>query len=143
MREWVPTCDDYLSELMRLEGRGDADVGTCPGCGGKNGQPPLYRCISNCFSCALVCEKCCRTRHQDRPLDIIEVCLSMISYVFWTLKMRIEMERHFFRTYPTTRHRSNHTTRSSAHMRMSQPKIGQEFHGHPHERNSPRHTAVL
>lgn len=72
MREWIPRVDDYLAELIRLEGRGDADESVCPSCSGM--KTPMYRCISGCFAGDLVCEDCCKKTHSTRPLDIIEVC---------------------------------------------------------------------
>ncbi|KAJ3817509.1 hypothetical protein F5880DRAFT_1626284 [Lentinula raphanica] len=64
--------DEYLAELIRNEGRGDSDVELCYLCKqeGKEHEA-LFRC-TECFSEDLVCENCCREKHMDRPLDVVE-----------------------------------------------------------------------
>lgn len=69
---WKVHRDEYLEELIRLEGRGDL-LRRCPTCppDGESGRPQ-YRC-RDCFATDLVCLACCLSAHRDRPLDIIEV----------------------------------------------------------------------
>lgn len=69
MLEWRPFADEYLAEMVRNEGRGDSDIETCYRC---NQGVPMYRCME-CFLEDLICERCCREVHMERPLDIVEV----------------------------------------------------------------------
>ncbi|KAJ3738073.1 hypothetical protein EV360DRAFT_90862 [Lentinula raphanica] len=70
--EWKAHADEYLAEMIRNEGRGDSLIAKCFLCK-RDGDDaaPLFRCM-DCFSKNLVCEDCCRTRHEDRPLDVVE-----------------------------------------------------------------------
>ncbi|KAJ6592936.1 hypothetical protein B0H19DRAFT_919522, partial [Mycena capillaripes] len=63
--------DEYLAELLRLEGRGSVTHDFCPACPKKPAANPSYRCM-DCLFPDLVCESCCLTNHEDRPLDRIE-----------------------------------------------------------------------
>ncbi|KAJ3717362.1 hypothetical protein C8R42DRAFT_724265 [Lentinula raphanica] len=70
--EWRRFADDYLAEIIRNEGRGNANTDTCFHC--RKGSPdnvPLFRCM-DCFPEDLVCESCCRKMHEFRPLDVVE-----------------------------------------------------------------------
>lgn len=88
--------DEYLEELIRLEGRGDSPTTLCSSCPpGSEAGRPLYRC-RDCFSTDLVCQTCCVEAHKNRPLDIIEVRKELIL-IEWKLKMRVEMERQLLR----------------------------------------------
>ena len=62
---------EYLSELLRLEGRGDAHewAGRCMSCDGDNGT---LRC-EECMGGILECQACCLARHERLPLHIITV----------------------------------------------------------------------
>ncbi|KAE9387205.1 hypothetical protein BT96DRAFT_948552 [Gymnopus androsaceus JB14] len=66
--EWRAFADEYLAEMIRNEGRGDSDIEACYCC---SDGVPLYRCM-DCFGEDLVCDKCCRELHMDRPLDNVE-----------------------------------------------------------------------
>ncbi|KAL0577210.1 hypothetical protein V5O48_004776 [Marasmius crinis-equi] len=58
-----------LQEMIRLEGRGHSET-ACNSCGGSEGA--VYRCRSCCDE-VLYCQDCMLDRHQDRPLDHIEM----------------------------------------------------------------------
>ncbi|KAJ7722485.1 hypothetical protein DFH07DRAFT_872061 [Mycena maculata] len=57
--------------MLRLEGRGDADVyGSCGGC---NEADPRFRCEhQTCFGCGLFCQRCLVQRHQTLPTHWIQ-----------------------------------------------------------------------
>jgi hypothetical protein len=62
--------DEYLNELLCVEGRGSsADLETCPQCrqGGS-----IFRCI-DCWNSTLLCASCMVTKHGDLPLHRVEV----------------------------------------------------------------------
>ena len=61
--------EEFLSELLRLEGRGDARQGTCMTCKGPCG---VFRC-DDCFGGRLECSDCCLARHKTLPLHIQRV----------------------------------------------------------------------
>ncbi|KAJ3831646.1 hypothetical protein F5878DRAFT_647455, partial [Lentinula raphanica] len=65
--EWRAHADDYLAEMIRVEGRGDSNVERCCLC--EQEKTALFRCME-CFSEDLICEDCCREKHEDRPLDV-------------------------------------------------------------------------
>ncbi|KAJ3717891.1 hypothetical protein C8R42DRAFT_644500 [Lentinula raphanica] len=70
--EWRAHADDYLAEMIRNESRGDSDVETCCVCQREGEEhTPLFRCME-CFAEDLVCEECCKSKHEDKPLDIVE-----------------------------------------------------------------------
>ncbi|KAF8066722.1 hypothetical protein FPV67DRAFT_1768075 [Lyophyllum atratum] len=71
---WEQHIDEYLRELLRLEGRGDAQL-RCAMCHNDHslvieGQP-LYRC-SDCVDSRLFCAKCIVTDHCTRPLHRVK-----------------------------------------------------------------------
>ncbi|KAJ3709697.1 hypothetical protein C8R42DRAFT_598178 [Lentinula raphanica] len=68
--EWRAHADEYLAEMIRIEGRGERDVERCGLCE-REGKEPLFRCME-CFSEDLLCEECCREKHVDKPLDAVE-----------------------------------------------------------------------
>ena len=60
--------EDYLSELLRLEGQcGVSDV--CPGC---KLQAAGFRC-EDCFGLHMYCQECTVTRHSEHPLHRLRV----------------------------------------------------------------------
>ncbi|KAJ7138785.1 hypothetical protein C8R43DRAFT_893193 [Mycena crocata] len=72
MKTWAAKCrDEYLDELLRLEGRGGVEVSTaCGGCGEAN---LLFRCQHQpCFGPGMFCEQCILLRHQVLPTHWIE-----------------------------------------------------------------------
>ncbi|KAJ7771188.1 hypothetical protein B0H14DRAFT_2294123, partial [Mycena olivaceomarginata] len=68
---WVQHRDEYLDEMLRAEGRGEAGVYTfCGSCGERN---PLYRCENqSCFGAQLFCQSCIVARHQVLPTHWIQ-----------------------------------------------------------------------
>ncbi|KAG6914351.1 hypothetical protein DXG01_000902 [Tephrocybe rancida] len=79
---WESDLDLYLSEMMRLEGPGDAAV-SCVDCVSAKlkakitetqGSPPdnsLYRCV-DCVDCLLRCKHCIVDKHSALPLHQVE-----------------------------------------------------------------------
>lgn len=67
----------YLTEMMRLEGRGDFRGTECPDCRARKVAEPSsadYRC-QECLVPDLVCASCCVRRHRTTPFHRIEVRL--------------------------------------------------------------------
>ena len=75
LASWVLHRDEYLDELMRLEGRGRYEH-LCAGC---NTPFPNFRC-KDCIHGALWCQACLVKRHSQSPLHVIEV--RFLSYIF-------------------------------------------------------------
>ncbi|THU85769.1 hypothetical protein K435DRAFT_822325 [Dendrothele bispora CBS 962.96] len=72
--QWTPYRDEYLSELIRNEGRGEAEKMRCFDCGSgphDGCDEPSYRCLE-CIYPELLCKLCCVRRHEDMPLHWIE-----------------------------------------------------------------------
>jgi hypothetical protein len=69
---WVAHRDEYLDEMLRLEGRGSADVySTCGSCGAPN---PIYRCeVQNCYGLGMFCKTCVVAQHEVLPTHWIQV----------------------------------------------------------------------
>ncbi|KAF8879935.1 hypothetical protein BD779DRAFT_1676149 [Infundibulicybe gibba] len=69
--EWLPKREEYLTELLRLEGRGD--VASCHGCIVCNEKNPeaLFRC-EDCFDIRLMCKSCIIYLHQALPLHRVK-----------------------------------------------------------------------
>ncbi|KAK0438381.1 hypothetical protein EV421DRAFT_1891948 [Armillaria borealis] len=69
MRAWRPYRDEYLDEMLRLEGRrGQSDI--CGMCRITEGR---YRCCEQeCFGTGSVCRACCINLHRRNPLHWIE-----------------------------------------------------------------------
>jgi hypothetical protein len=83
LKQWIPLRDEYLDELLRLEGRGEFTSPTCPSCvydafdvfdDSSTPSLPSIQC-QDCFTGELLCEKCCMRLHQQHPLHIIEVSI--------------------------------------------------------------------
>jgi hypothetical protein len=80
LHEWKPYRNDYLDELLFLEGyRGFSKV-HCPTCSADSpiDDEPLYRC-RDCFIGQPVCRSCCLSAHAQQPLHVIEVNLFFLS----------------------------------------------------------------
>ncbi|KAJ3818660.1 hypothetical protein F5880DRAFT_1625934 [Lentinula raphanica] len=69
--EWRAHADSYLAEMIRIEGQGDSSIQRCGVCE-REEKEALFRCME-CFSEDLLCEDCCREKHEDRPLDVVEL----------------------------------------------------------------------
>lgn len=78
---WVRERENFLLELLRLDGRGDFIFDqVCEGHDGCQGHPD-YRC-RDCFGTALYCKGCMLARHQESPLHRLQVCLFVQSCDF-------------------------------------------------------------
>ncbi|KAK7017231.1 CxC2 domain-containing protein [Favolaschia claudopus] len=71
MLTWAQHQDEYLDEMIRLEGRGySAIYSTCGGCGARD---PAYRCENQlCFGPSLFCKSCIVDRHAVAPTHWIQ-----------------------------------------------------------------------
>ncbi|KAK7050147.1 CxC2 domain-containing protein [Favolaschia claudopus] len=71
MLTWAEHQDEYLDEMIRLEGRGySAIYSTCGGCGAKD---PTFRCENQlCFGPSLFCKSCTVHRHAALPTHWIQ-----------------------------------------------------------------------
>ncbi|OBZ74523.1 hypothetical protein A0H81_05787 [Grifola frondosa] len=67
--QWVPHIDEYLDELMRLEGHGDYQDSLCPVCGIAEAT---LRC-SDCDDLRLLCAGCTISRHLANPVHRVSV----------------------------------------------------------------------
>lgn len=81
LKEWIPHRDEYLAEMIRLEGRGDAELESCPRCPPGASSVPCYRC-KDCFGMQLLCGTCCVEVHGNNPLHVIEVRAMAFSVVY-------------------------------------------------------------
>ncbi|KAJ7202956.1 hypothetical protein B0H12DRAFT_1243934 [Mycena haematopus] len=61
--------DEYLTELLRLDGCGDASESSCPSC---HIGVPTIRC-RHCYGEELYCVECSVREHQRQPLHVVEV----------------------------------------------------------------------
>ncbi|KAJ7028284.1 hypothetical protein C8F04DRAFT_1212234 [Mycena alexandri] len=68
MHEWRDLRDEYLCELLRLEGAADADLVRCPSC---NQAEATFRC-KQCFGGQMYCGDCTVKMHTKNPLHIID-----------------------------------------------------------------------
>lgn len=72
MLTWAGHQDEYLDEMLRLEGRGYLAIySTCGGCKCPN---PTFRCAQQtCYGPALFCKNCIVERHAILPTHWIQV----------------------------------------------------------------------
>ncbi|KAG5222178.1 CxC2 domain-containing protein [Salix suchowensis] len=72
---WIPHLQEFVTEAMRREGRGDAAAEEhCPTCKESGRSPcgnPQFRC-EDCFGYILECAECCILRHRRLPLHRVE-----------------------------------------------------------------------
>ncbi|KAK7027577.1 CxC2 domain-containing protein [Favolaschia claudopus] len=68
---WVTHRNEYLDEMLRLEGRGGPEISSaCASCGSA---APEYRCENQtCHGPAMFCQDCIVERHQALPTHWIE-----------------------------------------------------------------------
>ncbi|KAJ7109545.1 hypothetical protein C8R43DRAFT_904822, partial [Mycena crocata] len=68
---WVEHRDEYLDEMLCLEGRGNQHVfSACGGCGTAN---PIYRCEHQlCYGPGMFCQSCIVERHAVLPTHWIQ-----------------------------------------------------------------------
>ncbi|KAF8333824.1 hypothetical protein F5887DRAFT_1079836 [Amanita rubescens] len=65
---WIPEIDTFVSEFLRLEGRGAQQQQTCASCLSSNGDElRLYRC-DDCHDMRLLCRSCIVMVHRVNPL---------------------------------------------------------------------------
>ncbi|KAF8151201.1 hypothetical protein K438DRAFT_1623891 [Mycena galopus ATCC 62051] len=71
MLTWAGHQDEYLDEMLRLEGRGYPAIHSkCGGCGEAD---PTYRCAQQtCYGPGLFCKKCIVARHAVLPTHWIQ-----------------------------------------------------------------------
>ncbi|KAJ7809233.1 hypothetical protein B0H14DRAFT_2379873, partial [Mycena olivaceomarginata] len=71
MLTWAQHRDEYLDEMLRLEGRGYAAIhSTCGGCRRPN---PTFRCEhQTCFGPSLYCQTCIVAQHAALPTHWIQ-----------------------------------------------------------------------
>lgn len=68
---WIPERQDFVDEMMRLNGRGSEGIG-CQ-CGEVS---PQFRCC-DCFGVQMFCRACTLRNHAYLPLHRVEVCLTL------------------------------------------------------------------
>lgn len=68
LRKWIDDREDYLEELIRLEGRGEHQSDLCQ-CGKGKAE---VRC-RDCYGGQLLCQKCVVQTHYTNPFHRIEV----------------------------------------------------------------------
>lgn len=70
LRTWIPYRDQYLDEVLRLEGRAWArTTAQCPRC---TGAVPTFRC-TDCTGGDLLCQGCLVEIHAHLPLHRVQV----------------------------------------------------------------------
>ncbi|KAI5823238.1 hypothetical protein K523DRAFT_255521, partial [Schizophyllum commune Tattone D] len=69
--DWVAFSDEYVEEMMRLEGRGAAADECCPTCPLEEQRTPLYRCKA-CTGWSMYCSLCIVRNHTTRPFCHVE-----------------------------------------------------------------------
>lgn len=81
MLTWAEHRDEYLDEMLRLEGRGyPAIYSNCGRCGRAD---PTYRCAQQmCHGPSLFCQQCIVDKHAALPTHWIEVSAEIIIIVF-------------------------------------------------------------
>ncbi|KAJ6453223.1 hypothetical protein C8R47DRAFT_951488, partial [Mycena vitilis] len=65
---WRPLRDEYVEELMRLDGRGEFEDEMCPRCRSEKAE---FRCRM-CFGTELYCGHCTVQGHAENPLHVID-----------------------------------------------------------------------
>ncbi|KAJ7736968.1 hypothetical protein DFH07DRAFT_870631 [Mycena maculata] len=71
MKTWALHMDEYLDEVLRLEGHGSTSISsTCGGCGTAD---PTFRCSRQmCYGPGLFCKKCIMEKHSVLPTHWVE-----------------------------------------------------------------------
>lgn len=79
MLTWAAHQDEYLDEMLRLEGRGYAAIySKCGGCECPN---PTFRCEHQaCYGPSLFCRECIVARHAVLPTHWIQVGGNLVRY---------------------------------------------------------------
>ena len=142
MQEWAGRSRDdagyreeYLRELIRLEGRGGPQCHSCMSCSSELG---LYRC-DDCLGPLAECVSCCLKRHRHLPLHIIKVSVFVAAQSSGLTFL--EMERRLLRQDVTQRSRPLGSAGPSSEQTMRTSSTGsQGFHRHPHEWSTLRRS---
>ncbi|KAL1741828.1 hypothetical protein HDZ31DRAFT_66538 [Schizophyllum fasciatum] len=71
LRDFKQYVDEYMAELVRVDGRGDADVNACPTCPPDAQSLPRFRC-AGCTGFSLYCARCTVRNHAKRPFCTVE-----------------------------------------------------------------------
>jgi hypothetical protein len=72
MLTWAEHRDEYLDEMLRMEGRGYPAIHSK--CGGCSGADPQFRCEQQtCYGPGLFCKPCIVGRHAALPTHWIQV----------------------------------------------------------------------
>jgi hypothetical protein len=72
MLTWANHQDEYLDEMLRLEGRGYHGIYST--CGGCQKPDPTFRCAQQtCYGPGLFCQDCIVERHAVLPTHWIQV----------------------------------------------------------------------
>ncbi|KAF8999723.1 hypothetical protein BDZ89DRAFT_969307, partial [Hymenopellis radicata] len=72
MRTWFNFREEFLDEVLRLDGLGDDQL-ECRHCPDGVRHPASYRCcMEECTSVGLTCKDCCLRFHLTQPLHFIE-----------------------------------------------------------------------
>lgn len=118
MEQWIPHRDQYLDELLRHEGLGDATASPiCADCGVENG---LYKCASCCGD-RITCGSCMVASHSMLPLHVILVSFAL-SFVSPITDIQTEMERALFWEILARITRAGHSTRTFAGTTVLEPE---------------------
>lgn len=73
LRQWETEKEDWLDELLRLEGLRGASLDECEGCHSRaEDSRPEYRC-EDCFLPQFICRACCLAGHHSHPFHRIKV----------------------------------------------------------------------
>ncbi|TRM60680.1 hypothetical protein BD626DRAFT_549440 [Schizophyllum amplum] len=72
LRDFTRFTDEFVEEMMRINGRGDIAGLPCPTCPeGHPDHPPTFRCTS-CCGLSLYCQACMVELHMKRPFCQVE-----------------------------------------------------------------------
>ncbi|KIM82772.1 hypothetical protein PILCRDRAFT_7683 [Piloderma croceum F 1598] len=95
---WLDYRDEYLDDLMCLEGRGNYQQ-ACAGC---NAPFPNFRC-KDCTLGALWCQACLVKRHSQSPLHIVEMWNGLFfqQSTLMALGLRVQLSHPPGRFCPT------------------------------------------
>lgn len=75
MKVWRTFREDYLLQLVRLDGSGGRAGDRCSLCG-EDSSLAEFRCHDDeCVGIGIVCQSCICASHQHLPLHWVEVCL--------------------------------------------------------------------
>ncbi|KAJ6454059.1 hypothetical protein C8R47DRAFT_1181216 [Mycena vitilis] len=94
LSNWIPKRDIFLSELMRLEGWGDADGNRCPECLAPNPEVRCRDCHGG-HGGALFCDECMVALHLHNPLHRVYRWTSLSA-----LGLRVQLGHRLYERCP-------------------------------------------